>query len=193
MVSARATAVAPYFFKAFNHPASKQTYYDGGVYHNNPINVAERERKLIWPSVKEPDVIISIGTGRILDISKVTEPARVKAVASKGLISHGIFLANVAKDHIAASMDCEQTWRDFRSAKGVTSAERYRYIRLNTALKNSPPRLDDVSKMGDLRREAREQFEESYEIKKLARRLVATSFYFQPDNDSLSKAEITGT
>lgn len=181
------------YFRPFSHPATKQSYYDGGIYHNNPINVAERERKLIWPNLNEPDLIISVGTGRSLDNYASKQPTDLKAMASKGFISQGMFLANLARDHIAASMDSEQTWRDYRHAKTVRSQEKYRYIRLNTLLRNNPPRLDDVSKMDELRRETRKQFENDLNVKKLARRLVATSFYFQPDPaDARNRDEISG-
>ena len=45
---------------------TKNIYFDGALYHNNPVEVASRERKLIWPDVadKHPDVMLSLGTGK---------------------------------------------------------------------------------------------------------------------------------
>lgn len=191
MHSARATSAAPLYFTPFSHPNSKQTYYDGGVYHNNPINIAERERKLIWPEAKEPDVVISIGTGYNLNSREVKKAMPYKPVATKGIISQGMFLANMAKDHIAVSLDSEQTWKDFVSAK--KPEERFRYVRLNTAFSTHPPQLDDLSKLKEMREMARTQFADQYETNMLALKLVASSFYFQPDEiDSLKKKEVTG-
>ncbi len=63
--SARATSAAPTYFKPFFHKASKQVYQDGGLYHNNPIEIADIERKLIWPEMEHqyPDIVLSLGTG----------------------------------------------------------------------------------------------------------------------------------
>jgi hypothetical protein len=46
------------------HESSKQAFWDGGVYNNNPTNIAEHERKLVWPDLaeQEPDVVVSIET-----------------------------------------------------------------------------------------------------------------------------------
>ncbi|KAF1349168.1 hypothetical protein BDV97DRAFT_370365 [Delphinella strobiligena] len=138
--AARATSAAPLYFRPFSHPTTKQSYHDGGIYHNNPINVAEQTHCCV----------------------------------------HGL--------------RAEQSWRDYRDAKTVRSKEKYRYIRLNTLLRDSLPRLDDVSKMDDLRRETRKQFENDLDVKKLARRLVATSFYFQPDAaDARNRDEVSVT
>ena len=62
--AARATSAAPRIFKPFHHVPSKQVYVDGAIYQNNPIEIADKERKLLWPSLAKeyPDVIVSIGT-----------------------------------------------------------------------------------------------------------------------------------
>jgi predicted acylesterase/phospholipase RssA len=190
--SARATSAAPTYFTPFSHPNSEQTYYDGGVYHNNPINIAERERQLIWPEVQEPDVVISIGTGYNPNNRELKKAMPYKPVATKGIISQTVFLANMAKDHIAVSLDSEQTWKDFL-ANNKELDERSRYVRLNTTFLTDPPPLDDLSKLKMLRNMAREQFADNYETSLLAQKLVASSFYFQPDEAKpLKRTEVTG-
>jgi predicted acylesterase/phospholipase RssA len=64
--AACATSAAPTYFKPFKHEMTKNIYLDGALYHNNPVEVASRERKLIWPDVadKHPDVMLSLGTGK---------------------------------------------------------------------------------------------------------------------------------
>jgi hypothetical protein len=187
--SARATSAAPLYFTPFSHPSSKQKIFDGGVYHNNPINIAERERKLIWPETKAPDVVISIGTGHNLNRRKSKKP--YKPAATKGIISQGMFLAQLARDHIEVSLNSAQTWKDFINTK--KSDEWSHYVRLDTAFSTDPPELDDLSKLEKLRDMAREQFADSSEISLLAHRLVASSFYFQPDAiDPLRRKEVTG-
>ncbi|CAD0083511.1 unnamed protein product, partial [Aureobasidium vineae] len=190
--AARATSAAPTYFTPFSHPSSKQTYYDGGVYHNNPINIAERERKLIWPEVKEPDVVISIGTGHNLNSREQKKEIPYKPVATRGIISQGMFLANMAKDHIAVSLDSEQTWKDFL-ANTKKPDDRFRYVRLNTTFRTHPPLLDDLSKIKELRDMAHKQFAGQYETKMLALKLVATCFYFHPDEaDPRNRKEVMG-
>ncbi len=64
--AAAATSAAPSFFKPFRSPSNGRLYLDGALYHNNPVRVAWRERKLLWPDVssKHPDVFVSLGTGQ---------------------------------------------------------------------------------------------------------------------------------
>ena len=64
--AACATSAAPPYFKPFQHEMTKNIYFDGALYHNNPVEVASRERKLIWPDVadKHPDIMLSLGTGK---------------------------------------------------------------------------------------------------------------------------------
>lgn len=64
--AAAATSAAPSYFKPFAHEATKRTYLDGAIYHNNPVRLANRERRLLWPDVadREPDIFLSIGTSQ---------------------------------------------------------------------------------------------------------------------------------
>jgi hypothetical protein len=39
------------------------TFQDGGLKHNNPVNLALWECLHIWPSVVKPDLLVSLGTG----------------------------------------------------------------------------------------------------------------------------------
>lgn len=103
-----------------------------------------------------------------------------------------MFLANMAKDHIAVSLDSEQTWKDFL-ANTKRSEEKFRYVRLNTAFQTHPPALDDLTKLKDLRDMANKQFAGQHQTNVTALKLVASSFYFQPDEaDPLKRKEVTG-
>ena len=63
--AARATSAAPSFFKPFEKSFTKRVYLDGAIYYNNPVKVANNERKFLWPDVADspPDLLLSIGTG----------------------------------------------------------------------------------------------------------------------------------
>ena len=66
--AAAATSAAPSFFKPYvkEVDGSRSFYLDGALYFNNPVKVADNERRLIWPDVadKHPDIILSLGTGQ---------------------------------------------------------------------------------------------------------------------------------
>ena len=64
--AAAATSAAAPLFKPFRNESTGLTYYDGAFYNNNPVRVAHRERKLLWPDVasRHPDIFLSIGTGQ---------------------------------------------------------------------------------------------------------------------------------
>jgi len=66
--AAAATSAAPSFFKPFVHAPTNRTYLDGALYHNNPVKLVHRERKLLWPDVadKHPDILLSVGTSQNL-------------------------------------------------------------------------------------------------------------------------------
>jgi hypothetical protein len=85
--AACATSAAPSYFKPFTHLATDRTYMDGALYHNNPVKVANHERKAIWPDVAEnhPDVVLSIGTGQNLQqiTAEIQKGAKGKSVNEK--------------------------------------------------------------------------------------------------------------
>ena len=64
--AAAATSAAPSYFKPFYHKVAGRCYLDGALYNNNPVRVAHRERRMLWPDVlsKDPDIFLSIGTGQ---------------------------------------------------------------------------------------------------------------------------------
>ncbi|KAI9741336.1 MAG: hypothetical protein M1834_003053 [Cirrosporium novae-zelandiae] len=179
--AARATSAAPRIFKSFFHSGSRQLYLDGALYHNNPINIADRERKLIWPDVLEsyPDVILSIGTG-VSENSKADEvPAKP---SHRGIISHLKALTKIAVDHIASSLDSEQKWKEYMAAVSPPRRYKDRSIRLNLHLDGDPPKLDDVDSLEDLQGMTRRYFMEEQNkvsIQDVADHLLATSFYFE--------------
>lgn len=178
VISARATSAAPRIFKPFHHEPSKQVYLDGAIFHNNPIVIAERERKLIWGSLQEeyPDILLSIGTSFSsekdrTDIKKTNKPAR-------GVLSHGKALLKIAKDHVSSSLDCERAWDDFLNNL-PHKVKQSRYIRLNPELDGRVPALDEVNSMKSIQDTVRIQLSNSPSIQRTAVRLIATSFYFE--------------
>ena len=176
---ARATSAAPRIFKPFSHEPSKQVYVDGAVYHNNPIQVADLERKLLWPTdgLNIPDFVLSIGTA-------YNPRSRKKLIERSSMIHSGIFghaktLAIIAMDHIRSSLDSEKTWTDYMLQLGLPKEDRNRYKRINPVILEDPPALDDVHQMKRLQKKIREQMVNDSDIVNTAYCLLATSFYFE--------------
>ncbi|KAF2230441.1 hypothetical protein EV356DRAFT_536374 [Viridothelium virens] len=174
---ARATTAATGYFKPFHHEASKRTYLDGAICHNNPIAVAEKERRLIWSNLVElsPDLVLSIGTGisrqpRNIDNQSTSAPPLGVYTNLKAKIK-------IVKNHIASSLDCERTWNDFQCRLGNSRLSRY--MRLNPKLSMEIPKLDDVQSVLELRRVVRDKMSQDSRIEEIANRLISSCFYFE--------------
>jgi predicted acylesterase/phospholipase RssA len=198
--AARATAAAPRIFKPYDHIPSGNSFQDGALYHNNPIEIAMRERRLIWPenSDHQPDIVISIGT------SFSTKPPSKRATllitnARWGVISHVKQLAKIAIDHVLSTLDAERTWAKWVEDNAYSPRTQGRYIRLNVPLEHDPPKLDDVDAMPGIKNTASHHCStKRLEYKAVADRLLATSFYFErssapPSRSADEKWTIAGT
>ncbi|PVI00816.1 hypothetical protein DM02DRAFT_592134 [Periconia macrospinosa] len=177
--AARATSAAPRLFKPFHHEPSKQIYLDGALCHNNPIKVADREWKLLWPNelCDYPDIVLSLGTGYNPHTRRV--PVKKSVPERLGIVAHGKSLVKLAKDHIQDSLDCEKAWRDYVNLL-PSNASASRFNRFNIPLMHDPPPLDDVQKMKTLQQDAINQLSrDSNRIRKLSLQLLATSFYWE--------------
>lgn len=175
---ARATSAAPRIFKPFCHQLSKQTYTDGAINFNNPIEIAEIERKLIWPNMEDeyPDIVVSVGTTLRLNShhpSGLTSPPRL------GVLSQGKSQYKMAVERIASTLDAERTWDKYISDLQPPPIHRSRYVRLNPQLSEEPPRLDDIHRMIPLQKLVREKWRDDRKIRQVAVQLVASSFYFE--------------
>jgi len=154
-------------------------YVDGAVYHNNPIQVADLERKLLWPTdgINIPDFVLSIGTA-------YNPHSRKKLIEKSSIVNIGIFghaktLASIAMDHIRSSLDSEKTWSDYMLQLGLPKEYKTRYQRINPLILEDPPALDDVNRMKGLQSTVRKQMTNDPAIINAAHRLLATSFYFE--------------
>lgn len=185
--SARATSAAPTIFKPLCHHASNQTYADGALYHNNPIQIADKERKLIWPNMEDehPDIVVSIGTA----FGPKSTPAIERTMPLRGVFSHGKALYKIAKNHVASSLDSEMTWENYMNVLQPLPIYRSRYVRLNPKLSEDPPALDEVSRMKYIRDLTRDKFSDDDRIREVALRLIASSFYFESSAPAGSKED----
>ncbi|KAL9097592.1 MAG: hypothetical protein Q9165_000488 [Trypethelium subeluteriae] len=156
-----------------------KVYVDGAVYHNNPIQIAEQERKLMWPDLDDqyPDVVASLGTAFSPSLHRA-ESTKMAASARTGIIAHGSQLLGMLKNHMATSIQCERIWTDF-TVHLPKHIKLSRFVRLDPELGIDVPQLDEVDHMERLQRSVRQQFQQDTRLKALALRLVATLFYWE--------------
>lgn len=161
-----------------NHGPTKQVYADGAIYHNNPIQIADKERKLIWPALKNecPDITLSVGTTYNFN-AKASTPKDY--TARVGVFSHGKSLYKIASDHIASALDSEKTWLSYMNVLQPGSSNQSRYVRLNPQLDEDPPPLDGVDSMQYIQEKVRDKMSSDDRVQKIALQLIATSFYFE--------------
>ena len=148
--------------------------------------MADQERKLLWPKVQNehPDLVLSLGT-----TYRPTSPLSPEATASPrtGLFAYGKSLYKIAVDHIQASLDSEKAWDTYMNILDPREY-RSRFVRINPALDEDPPRLDDVDRMQHIQSLVREQIRKNIQVSQVALQLVATCFYFErsPAVDTLA-------
>jgi len=154
-------------------------YLDGGINHNNPIAVADCERKLLWPDMAKryPDILLSVGSGycKTLKVPK----KQPKAIQKVGISSNIKALYRIAVDHIESSLNSEAAWQNYMGVLAPADDEMCRFQRFNVELDCEPPKLDDVDGMDELEYAAREQWSRKKRLSNVARHLVATCFFFE--------------
>ncbi|KAK3658833.1 hypothetical protein LTR56_001704 [Elasticomyces elasticus] len=196
--AARATSAAPKYFKPFQSNVTRKEYWDGALWHNNPVFVANHERKLLWPDTANahPDIILSIGTGfkantatenrprallnRALSHETGARPEPMKKWAQRPRWQQ-LFstLINRAEDILNA----DRIWSTFMMDMEVNTGLRRRYQRINVDLGKDPPELDAVDQVEDLQATVAYRLKTVPEYKvqlgEIAHQLVASSFYFE--------------
>ncbi|KAH9825933.1 Patatin-like phospholipase [Teratosphaeria destructans] len=186
--SAAAALATPNFFKPYNHHA--KTYLDGGLRCPNPSFIADRERRLIWPDVDEPDLFLSLGSGqnRITMLQKLSDKPR-DSVTSALIPEPGQTAEEARKasgrrrnKRLDDVLDAELAWVDFRSfaVKERSEAKGRRFIRFNPDLDKDPSAPDDKKDMPHLQMTVRRRLQTPHRmaaLRNVAHRLIASSFY----------------
>lgn len=184
---ARATAAAPGYFKPFHDKESSKVYFDGAFFHNNPVQIANQERELLWPESGQCDILLSLGTG------KVEEPGKSSNTASTTPKQPTIFRDlqrkfNLLQANLDASLDCDLAWQNFERLQAPKtrgqpdSSSCSNLIRLNPVLPDKIPELDEKDKLGEFRGQVTDwatKQAQSERIDQVARKLIASSFYFE--------------
>ena len=123
-------------FPPFNVPGIG-TFQDGGLRHNNPVNLALCEAEHIWPYTST-DMLLSLGTGKECLRSDSTMP-------TLGYYIRNSFLPRLVRSFLY-SLSGEGPWREL--VNRLNGARRSSYIRLNISLPvNERICLDDASRI----------------------------------------------
>ncbi|KAK6522718.1 hypothetical protein TWF281_002154 [Arthrobotrys megalospora] len=165
--AARSTSAAPWFFKSHT-VAGVGSFMDGGLWKNNPVDVAGWEMKRIWPEIKIPDVVVSLGTGI---------PSSPESPKSSTFWTGG-FAPRLYRSFMM-SLDGQKAWKEVLNR--LPENVRTRYHRLNTRLQASSPLLDDVQAIPNL--QSLSSMQANVEnLDNLIKMIIASTFYFEIDD-----------
>lgn len=187
-----ATLATPAYFRPFVFHG--KTYLDGGLRSANPAFIADRERRLIWPDVSEPDMFLSLGTGqnRITVLQKLSErqPSRVTPAGEGSDPTKSASRWRTRR--VDDVLEAELAWAAFRNnaVRERSEAKGRRFIRFNPDLDREPPSADSKSDMLSLQVNVRKRLQTAHRqaaLRNVAHRLVASSFYL--DLQSKATAE----
>ena len=97
------------------------------------------------------------------------------------------------------ALDCNKIWDDYYhlAAPSISGPSSKRLFRINPTIRGALPALDEVHRMAELRRDAREYLVTAEpKIAEVVRQLVASSFYFDLDSVEegvLDRCKVQGT
>ena len=124
------------------HIAELGTFQDGGLRHNNPVDLALWECGKIWNTSISPDVVVSLGTGTEEDLRTPRAP-HFRHVFNDG------FIPRLCRSFMS-SLDGERAWRDLQNR--LDDKLRADFFRFNITLSEDGSKLDDVGQMEQLKR-----------------------------------------
>lgn len=176
--SAMATSAAPGFFRKWMIGDPPKPYVDGALLSNLPVTYALDEKERIWPTrtehnYRQLDALVSVGTG--IQDHGFHLPGWLD-VASIGEVAQAYF------DNI---VDTQAVWQKFRDSGRYDSERHYR---LNVNLKGASVGLDGWDQMKPLIEQVDTDYHTlhrfpslAFDIEKVAYRLTAGLFFFEPD------------
>lgn len=166
----------------------------------NPAFIADRERRLIWPDVGEPDLFLSLGTGqnRINVLQKLSDRPKEQFAATivpqpgQTVIEARKMSGRWRNKRVDEVLDSEIAWADFRAyaVREKSEAKGRRFIRFNPDLDREPPSSDNKNDMESLQVNVRKRLQQQHRVaalRNVAHRLVASAFYL--DLQSKATAE----
>jgi hypothetical protein len=141
------------------------TFQDGSLKFNNPAKLALAESRVIWPSIRRPDAVLSLGTG-------------TQAGAHSPQATHTGVLYRVGR-YFQFSIDAESAWEELLN--GLDPEERQDYFRLNFEFPGSEPAIDDIECMDELSTHIQVQPQGPQRRKEVISTLLITCLFFELD------------
>ena len=146
---------------------------DGGIKrHNNPVNVALSEAKHLWPTIPDPDVVVSLGTG------SETVNQLFKTSSFCNFLLDG-WIPRVCRS-VMNSFEGQHTSREVRNI--LAGRSRMDYFRLDSAFPDAPPAMDSAGSMERLAQWVKSQPSGPREHREIILALLTTCFFFELDN-----------
>ena len=167
-------------------------FQDGGLKHNNPIKLALKEIKALFPndpSAKRSTLKVSLGTGKAPD-------------GDPGMYGSRSWWRDLWFFRL-----CRALWSSIDSQEGSDTIHRKElkslqdelktgkrrrrgeYFRFNVEFSDREPRLDDSSKMPEMKILAREAILHSKQLDRLAHCIIAELFVFEMELESVPRIE----
>jgi hypothetical protein len=131
------------------------------------------EKRIIWPAMGEPDLVLSLGTGTSYNTTttskNVSSPIRDDYPHQ---LLHS-FLQNI---------DGENIWREFINT--LPDNVKDKYYRINITFEGPEPEIDDVFMMRNLKEQAEQWIKSDRHLHAVttADSLLASLFYFELDD-----------
>lgn len=145
------------------------TFQDGGLKHNNPVNLALWESHQIWPSIVQPDIVVSLGTETEKDCTSPRAPNFRHVLRDE-------FIPRLYRSFLS-SLDGEGTWRELMNR--LNERSQGDYFRLNISFSGQKPAIDDVDCMNDLRTSVHLRPRMFQDNRSIASALLASAFFFE--------------
>ncbi|KAJ6033832.1 hypothetical protein N7444_011603 [Penicillium canescens] len=158
---ARCSVAAPFFFRTKSLPGFG-LFQDGGVRANNPLAIAFKESTIVWPSTGSPDLLLSVGTG--------FSDSTAELDSHRSILRDRAVSRMVRATLSSPSSDGEQGFHEALNC--IPDQMKADIFRVDQALSNPLPRLDDVGGLSEL---TELQFTVPDE---LVRAILATAFFF---------------
>ena len=161
-------------------------FQDGGLKHNNPMKLALKEIKALFPndpSAKRSTLKVSLGTGKTPDDDH--------EMYGSSSWWRDMWFFRLCRA-LWSSMDCQEGSdsihrKELKNLKDElkTGKKRRRgeYFRFNVEFSGREPRLDDPSKVPEMKILAREVILHSKEVDRLAHCIIAELFVFELEGD----------
>ena len=141
------------------------TFQDGSLKFNNPARLALKESRVIWPSIRQPDVVLSLGTGTQAE-------GRSPQATHTGVFSRFY-------RYVIHGIDAEHAWNELLNEQDPEA--RRDYLRLNIKFPGSEPAIDDVECMDELSARVHVQPQGPQERKEVLSTLLIKCLFFELD------------